>query len=116
MGRNERTNLSDKSVKVTALTGYLGIFFLIGFFSKNDFARFHAKQGLAVLLCEAFSAALILAAAAFIEFGSSGHSILVGAATISWLLSTVLRVIGIANAGRNLKKPLFLTGRLAARL
>lgn len=109
-------NSRKDGVSIAALAGYLGIFFVIGLFSENDFARFHAKQGLAVFVCEALFTLLTLIAAAFIGFGSTGHWMLVGGTAIFWLATTILRVTGIANAARGLKTPLFLTGSLAAKL
>jgi len=105
-----------KRVKLTALISYLGFFCLIPLFSENKLTRFHAKQGLAILLAEFIFTAAVLTTAFFVEYGSVWHSILIWSTILFWSLTTVLRVIGISYAARDMDREVPLAGYLAGKL
>lgn len=106
----------EQQVRIVALLAYLGIFCLIPLFSRNDLYRYHAKQGLAILLTEFCFSAFVLAAAFFIQFGSVLHFAVVIATAGFWVFTTGLRVIGISYAAREMEKDVPVAGYLAKKL
>jgi len=108
-----RSAENEDTEKLFAVLSYFGILVLIPAFSsrKSGFVRFHANQGLVLLLAE--TAAWIV--------GAMIHAVLL---TVSWRLFlvaslwnliwiplTVLSVMGIVNALKGLRKKLPLIGK-----
>lgn len=96
---NERNN-------TLAIISYLGIFCLVPLLlkEKNDFVKFHAKQGLVLFIGEFIS--WILFGVIFYFLRVLGDLVLV-----FWL---ILSIIGIVNALNKEKKEIPLVGKIAA--
>ncbi|HRZ50931.1 MAG TPA: hypothetical protein P5080_02975 [Candidatus Paceibacterota bacterium] len=105
-----------RQVRIVPLIGYLGIFCLIPLFSKDRLSKYHAKQGLAILLMEIFFTVGILLAASIAKYASIWHSAMIWATILFWLGATGLRVIGISYAARGMDKDVPLAGYLAKKL
>ncbi|WP_344675409.1 DUF4870 domain-containing protein [Sphingobacterium kyonggiense] len=93
--------------KLQSILSYLGILWLVAYFmgkdQRDDFSRFHLKQGLGLIIFSfIFSIALGIIAAIVPAIG-----IFVNIASI---LILVLLVIGIMNAANGKMKPLPIIG------
>lgn len=98
--------------KVMGILSYLGILVLVPIFAAKEskFARFHANQGLIVLI---FQAAISITLGILAVFLSYVPVVRVLFAVIRWLISTALvlpSVLGIVNAARGLAKEIPLIG------
>lgn len=100
--------------KVMAVLAYFGILVLIPILAAKEskFARFHANQGLILLITGvAYSifVQVIIKIVAFISYALAG---IVGIALgLAWLLLLVLAIIGIINAVKGECKQLPLIGQ-----
>lgn len=100
--------------KVMAVLAYFGILVLIPILAAKEskFARFHANQGLILLITGvAYSifVQLVIKIVAFISYALAG---IVGIALgLAWLLLLVLAIIGIINAVKGEFKQLPLIGQ-----
>lgn len=100
--------------KVMAVLAYFGILVLIPILAAKEskFARFHANQGLILLITGvAYSifVQVIIKIVAFISYALAG---IVGIALgLAWLLLLVLAIIGIINAVKGEFKQLPLIGQ-----
>lgn len=100
--------------KVMAVLAYIGILVLIPILAAKEskFARFHANQGLILLITEvAYSifVPVVIKIVAFISYVLAG---IVGIALgLAWLLLLVLAIIGIINAVKGEFKQLPLIGQ-----
>ena len=97
---------NKEQINIMALISYLGFLCLIPVLTKekDEFARFHAKQGLVLFICEA-ATWMAVAVIPFFFFLAN----LIG---IFWL---VLSLIGIVNVIKNQKQELPAIGRFADR-
>lgn len=97
--------------KTNAVLAYLGILFLIPFFSKqakaSPFARFHTAQG-ATLFIFTFGISAI--------FNLIASEALGVAAIVFAVISLIFQIIGIVNAVQGTLKPLPLIGKLAVMM
>lgn len=97
-----------------AVLAYFGILVLIPILAAKEskFARFHANQGLILLITEvAYSifVPVVIKIVAFISYALAG---IVGIALgLAWLLLLVLAIIGIINAVKGEFKQLPLIGQ-----
>jgi uncharacterized membrane protein len=94
-------------VNAMALISYMGILFIIPYLrkEKDEFAKFHAKQGLVLFLAEIATWAVFMIPFLGILAGN-----LIG------LLWVILSVIGIINVVNNKKEKLPLIGDLSEKL
>lgn len=113
---NKLVGSGAKRVKFTALISYLGIFCLVSLFSNDRLDRYHAKQGLIILLLEFIFTAGILSAASIVKYASVWHSVMIWATILFWLGATGLRVIGISYAAREMERDVPFIGYLARKL
>lgn len=94
--------------KTQSILSYLGIFWLIAYFAgkkeRNDFSRYHLKQGLGLLLL----LVLFNVAVRLISMISSSLGSIISYAGI---LILIIMIIGIINAANEVKKPLPLVGK-----
>ncbi len=96
--------------KVMAVLSYLGIFVLIPIFAAKEspFARFHASQGLSLLLCQLINVVLAVILC-FIPI--LGILWLI----VAWLIGVaffVLAILGIVNAAQGKAKALPIVGKI----
>lgn len=100
--------------KAMGILSYLGILVLIPLLAAKDspFARYHANQGLVLLLCEVgFSVASMILSVIFAFLGP----LALLWTLVSWLVSLAflaLLILGIVNAAQGLCKELPLIGRI----
>ncbi|GAA4144773.1 hypothetical protein GCM10022216_28100 [Sphingobacterium kyonggiense] len=99
--------ITSMDSKLQSILSYLGILWLVAYFmgkdQRDDFSRFHLKQGLGLIIFSfIFSIALGIIAAIVPAIG-----IFVNIASI---LILVLLVIGIMNAANGKMKPLPIIG------
>jgi uncharacterized membrane protein len=108
--------------KVMAVLAYIGILVLVPLFGakQSRFARYHANQGLVLLICEVaygiiysvLSAVLVggaVAAGSVTGLGGAGIVItLLGLLSIAFL---VFAILGIVNAAQGNYKPLPIIGK-----
>ena len=100
--------------KAMGILSYLGILVLIPILAAKDspFARYHANQGLVLLLCEVgFSVASMILSVIFAFLGP----LALLWTLVSWLVSLAflaLLILGIVNAAQGLCKELPLIGRI----
>ncbi|MDD5551696.1 MAG: hypothetical protein PHI88_00840 [Candidatus Pacebacteria bacterium] len=87
-----------------AILSYIGILFLVPLLAAkdNEFAKYHAKQGLVLFIAEVATA--LIAWIPFIGW-------VVG--LVAWITWLVLSIIGIVNVVGGKKKPLPIIGSLA---
>jgi uncharacterized membrane protein len=95
-------------VNIMALICYLGFLCLIPILNKekDEFVRFHAKQGLVILIGE-LATWILFAAVPFLFFMI---------ANLFWLFWTVLSIIGIVNVVNKQQKEIPLVGQFAAKI
>ena len=99
--------------KAMGILSYLGILVLIPILAAKEspFARFHANQGLVLLLCEVgFSVASMILSVIFAFLGP----LALLWTLVSWLVSLAflaLLILGIVNAAQGLCKELPLIGK-----
>ncbi len=102
----EKTSKKGKDNAI-AILSYLGILFLVPMLAAkdNDFAQYHAKQGLVLFIAEIATMfiAWILLLGWFIGF-------------IAWIVWVVFSIIGIVNVLGGKKKPLPIIGQFAKKL
>lgn len=100
--------------KAMGILSYLGILVLIPILAAKEspFARYHANQGLVLLLCEVgFSVASMILSVIFAFLGP----LALLWTLVSWLVSLAflaLLILGIVNAAQGLCKELPLIGRI----
>ncbi len=96
-----------KKTNLLALVCYLGFFCLIPILvkEKDDFVKFHAKQGLALFIVEMVTCMVFGIVPIFWLFG--------GFFMLFWL---ILNIIGITNVLNEEKKKLPVIGRFADKL
>ncbi|MFC1789738.1 DUF4870 domain-containing protein [Patescibacteria group bacterium] len=96
-----------QKINVIALISYLGPLCLIPILTqeKNEFVKFHAKQGLILFISEAIIWFFVALLPIFY--------IILWIFNIAWL---VLSIIGIINVTKNKKKELPLIGKFAENL
>lgn len=107
--QTSQNQASQSQVNIMALISYIGILCLIPILTKtqDEFVKFHAKQGLVLLVGEL--AIMILSWIPFFVF----------LLPIWWLINLgwlVLSILGIVNVVKNEKKELPLVGKFAALL
>ena len=93
--------------KVMAILAYFGILVLVPLFvaKGSRFARFHANQGLVLLICESAFTVLYRIISKILLAISSSLSFLTGILGIVYLAFFVLAILGIVSAaGGNAKK------------
>ena len=98
--------------KTMGILSYIGILVLIPIFAAKEsrFARFHANQGLVLLIAQAIAGTAISIVAAILGFIPVIGKVL---AALLWLVEPVLfipSVLGIINAARGRAKELPITG------
>lgn len=95
--------------KVQSILSYLSILWLIAFFmgkdERNDFSKYHLKQGLGLFI----TAAVINLGAGMLLYIVPALAFLIG---IIGLVFLILMVLGIITAANEVKKPLPLIGKL----
>lgn len=102
--------------KVMALLSYLGILVLVPIFAAKDskFARFHANQGLVLIICE-IAWSIVYSIVTMVLAGILGvgvvFSIITGVLYLVYLVFFVLAIIGIINAVRGKAKELPIIGK-----
>ncbi len=101
---NNEKNQKEEKVNPLAILSYLGILVLIPLLleKSDDFVRFHAKQGLALLLAEVITIMIM-----WIPILGQIISFLAG---ILWL---VLCIMGIINVLSGKREPLPIIGKFA---
>lgn len=116
---NEITNTADSTAemdandiqnnKVFAILAYIGILVLVTIFGAKEskFARFHANQGLVLLICGAVVDA-IFGVLCLIPVVRIVFVIIGGLVTLVWL---ALMVLGIVNSARGYAKELPVIGK-----
>ncbi len=89
-----------------AVLSYIGILFLIPMLTAkgNDFAQYHAKQGLVLFIAEI--ATMIIAWIPIIGW-------LIG--FVAWIIWFILSIMGIVNVVGGKKKPLPVIGSFASK-
>jgi len=102
----EKKEEAKEKINVMAIFSYLGILVLVPLLTekKDEFVRFHAKQGLVLLIAE-----IATMMAGWIPF--VGWTI----STIGGILGLVLSIIGIMNVVNCKKDPLPVLGQLGER-
>lgn len=87
-----------------AILSYIGILFLVPMLAAkdNEFAKYHAKQGLVLFIAEIATA--LVAWIPFIGW-------IIG--LVAWIMWLVLSIMGIVNVVGGKKKPLPIIGSLA---
>jgi len=113
----ERITVDPKDAqdnKIMGILAYLGILVLVPIFAAKEspFARFHANQGLILLIAIIASyivVAILTAAFAFISFALVAISGLLY--TVLWIGILVFVIIGIINASKGEMKELPLIGK-----
>ena len=99
--------------KAMGILSYLGILVLIPILAAKEspFARYHANQGLVLLLCEVgFSVASMILSVIFAFLGP----LALLWTLVSWLVSLAflaLLILGIVNAAQDMAKELPLIGK-----
>ena len=96
-----------KQNKVMAILAYLGILVLVPIFTAKEsrFARFHANQGLILLICEAAYTVIYRIVSTILNEISSAFSLVSALLGLVSVLFLVLVIIGIVNAaGGKMKK------------
>lgn len=95
--------------KVQSILSYLGILWLVAFFAgkdqRNDFSKYHLKQGLGLFITAVvfnLGAGLLLSIIPSLTFVIS----------IIGLVFLILMVLGIITAANEVKKPLPVIGKL----
>lgn len=99
--------------KVMAVLSYIGILVLIPILAAKEspFARFHANQGLVLLLCEVgFSVASMILSVIFAFLGPLALLWTLVAALVN-IAFLVLLILGIVNAAQGMAKELPLIGK-----
>ncbi|MCK5044368.1 hypothetical protein KAR26_01385 [Candidatus Parcubacteria bacterium] len=93
-----------QQMNIMAFISYLGFFCLIPILTKekDEFALFHAKQGLVLFICEAATWMVVAVIPFFFLFAN-----FIG---ICWL---ILSLIGIVNVVKNQKQELPVIGQFA---
>ena len=99
--------------KAMGILSYLGILVLIPILAAKDspFARYHANQGLVLLLCEVgFSVASMILSVIFAFLGPLALLWTLVAALVN-IAFLVLLILGIVNAAQGMAKELPLIGK-----
>lgn len=98
--------------KVFAVLAYLGILVLVPLLAAKDspFARFHANQGLVLLISAILLGFVMSFTTTALLF--SGEFALAGLVYLLWLAPLVFAVIGIINAANGEMKKLPLIGEI----
>jgi uncharacterized membrane protein len=110
--------------KVYGILAYIGILVLVSIFAapkESRYSRFHANQGLVLLIAEVglsivisiISAVTVGIAAASYNFALAGiFGIIVGVLWLAYsVFSIVLLILGIVNAAKGVQKPLPIIGK-----
>ena len=100
--------------KTMAVLSYLGILVLVPLLAAKDskFARYHANQGLVLLITEVLLTIVVRVAGAILLAISWHLSFLVGLINLVWILPFVLMILGIVNAANGRAKQLPLIGSI----
>lgn len=104
--------------KVMAILAYLGILVLVPIFAAKEskFARFHANQGVVLLICEIafgivyFIVSLLAAILIAAGLGMIG-TILIGVVGLCYFVFLILAILGIINAAKGEMKELPFIGK-----
>lgn len=105
--KEEKQNKSKKEVNKLALLSYLWILCLIPLLAKekDDFVKFHSKQGLALLVCEVVTWGVF----GFVPF-------LWFMVNIFWVFWLIFSAIGIVNVLNGRKKEIPFIGKYAEKI
>ena len=100
--------------KTMAVLAYLGILVLVPLLGAKEskFARFHANQGLVLLIVEILLGLVLRIAGAVLLAISWRLGFLVGLMNLAWILTFVLMILGIVNAANGRAKQLPLIGNI----
>jgi fumarate reductase subunit D len=103
-------NKTSNGVSVLAIISYIGPLCLIPFFTKekDDFVKFHAKQGLVLFILEVI-VYVVLRMLPFFWYMWNLMNII----SLAWL---VFGIVGIINVVNKRKKPLPIIGSLADKI
>lgn len=106
MEEKEKIEKKEEKVNPLAILSYLGVLVLVPLLveKKDEFVKFHTRQGLALFICE-------IATFAISWFPILGWIL----GYIAWILWVVLSIIGILNVLSGKKSSLPLVGGLAER-
>lgn len=104
LSQNDAKDIQDN--KLMAVLAYLGILVLVPIFAAKDskFAKFHANQGVILLICEmafgiVYTILSIVLGAILISLGLGiVYTILIGLIGLCGLVFLVFTVLGIINA------------------
>lgn len=106
---NNNTNTGINNDTLMGILSYLGPLVLIPYFTTKDnaFVTFHTKQGLVLLVVEAF----------VWFFGTFVHMAFIGAPLIMIvnILTLVLSIVGIINVINRKQNPLPVIGQFASK-
>jgi len=107
----ENENKTSKGVNPIAIISYIGPLCLIPFFTKekDEFVKFHAKQGLVLFICEVI-VWIVLRMLPFILW-YAWHLM-----NIISVVGLIFSIIGIINVVHKQKKQLPLIGSLANKI
>ncbi|MFH1841452.1 MAG: hypothetical protein ABH800_01700 [Candidatus Nealsonbacteria bacterium] len=96
-----------EQANILAIISYIGILCLVPILTKekNEFIKFHAKQGLVLFICET-ATWIIIMIAPFLWF----------LINIFWIFWLILSIVGIINVINNRKKEIPLIGKFARRV
>ncbi len=99
--------------KVMGILAYLGILVLVPIFAAKEspFARYHANQGL-ILLIASFALSIVIWIVTFVLAMISPNLALIGTLlSIVYLVIPILAIIGIINAAKGEAKELPIIGK-----
>lgn len=99
--------------KAMGILAYLGILVLVPIFAakESSFARFHANQGLVLLLAEvAYGIVVAILSAIFLAISLSLWLVINTILGILWIAFAVWAILGIVNAAKGEMKPLPIIG------
>lgn len=101
--------------KVYAILAYLGILVLVPILGAKEskFARFHANQGLVLLIAEvAVSIAIVIVTAILSIVSYALGAIIGGLLNLIWIAFLVFIILGIVNAAQGTAKELPIIGQI----
>lgn len=99
--------------KAMGILAYLGILVLVPIFAAKEspFARFHANQGLVLLIAEAaYGIAVAILSAIFLAISLRLWLVINTILGILWIAFAVWAILGIVNAAKGEMKPLPIIG------
>ena len=99
--------------KAMGILAYLGILVLVPIFAAKEspFARFHANQGLVLLIAEAaYGIVVAILSAIFLAISLRLWLVINTILGILWIAFAVWAILGIVNAAKGEMKPLPIIG------